>query len=49
MFALVGPDWQGTLPDGVKALRFPNNSAIVALRIASYTKKPTLSRFNVYL
>ena len=37
-FALVGPNWQGKLPDGVKALRMPNNSALVALRIATYTE-----------
>ncbi|MBV7317409.1 DUF1254 domain-containing protein [Shewanella sp. NIFS-20-20] len=36
-FALIGPDWQGQLPDGVTAMRMPNNSAIVALRIASYS------------
>ncbi|MBY5921674.1 DUF1254 domain-containing protein [Ferrimonas balearica] len=38
-FALVGPDWQGTLPDGVAEMRMPNNSAIVALRIASYSNE----------
>jgi len=37
-FALVGPNWQGVLPEGVVELRMPNNSAIVALRIASYTE-----------
>lgn len=37
-YALVGPDWQGTLPEGVTELRMPNNSAIVALRIATYTE-----------
>jgi DNA sulfur modification protein DndE len=37
-FALVGPHWQGKLPAGVKALRMPNNSALVALRIATYSE-----------
>lgn len=37
-FALVGPNWQGKLPAGVKELRMPNNSALVALRIATYTE-----------
>lgn len=36
-FALVGPDWKGNLPVGVTEMRFPNNAAIVALRIASYS------------
>jgi hypothetical protein len=35
-FALVGPDWRGELPVGVNALPMPNNSALVALRIATY-------------
>ncbi len=39
-FALVGPDWQGELPDGVVEMRMPNDSAIVALRIASYSNNP---------
>ena len=37
-FALVGPDWRGILPEGVQELRMPNNSALVALRIATYTE-----------
>ena len=37
-FALVGPNWKGKLPAGVKELRMPNNSALVALRIATYTE-----------
>lgn len=37
-FALVGPDWRGELPAGVNALPMPNNSALVALRIATYTE-----------
>ena len=37
-FALVGPDWRGELPVGVNALPMPNNSALVALRIATYTE-----------
>lgn len=36
-FALVGPHWQGSLPQGVTEIRMPNNSALVALRIASYS------------
>jgi len=37
-YALVGPNWHGKLPRGVKELRMPNNSALVALRIATYTE-----------
>jgi len=37
-YALVGPNWQGSLPEGVVELRMPNNSALVALRIATYSE-----------
>lgn len=37
-FVLVGPDWRGELPVGVNALPMPNNSALVSLRIATYTE-----------
>lgn len=37
-YALVGPNWHGKLPLGVKELRMPNNSALVALRIATYSE-----------
>ena len=32
-FALVGPDWKGTLPAGVKEVRAPTNTLIIAMRI----------------
>ncbi len=38
MYALVGPNWVGELPDGVTPLRMSHNSALVALRIATYTE-----------
>jgi hypothetical protein len=31
-FAIVGPNWKGTLPDGVEELRAPTNMAIIAGR-----------------
>jgi len=31
-FAIVGPNWQGTLPGGVKEVKSPTNTAIVAGR-----------------
>jgi len=31
-FAIVGPNWTGTLPDGVKEVKSPTNTAIVAGR-----------------
>src|SRR5271157_4608516 len=31
-FAIVGPDWKGKLPDGVKELKSPTNTAIIAGR-----------------
>jgi len=31
-FAIVGPDWNGTLPDGVKELKSPTNTAMIAGR-----------------
>jgi len=37
-YALVGPNWHGKLPRGVQELRMPNNSALVALRIATYSE-----------
>lgn len=37
-YALVGPNFNGTLPQGVVELRMPHNAAIAALRIASYTE-----------
>jgi len=37
-YALVGPNWHGKLPEGIVELKMPNNSALVALRIATYTE-----------
>jgi hypothetical protein len=31
-FAIVGPDWKGELPDGVKELKSPTNTAMIAGR-----------------
>jgi hypothetical protein len=31
-FAIVGPDWKGELPDGVKEIKSPTNTAIIAGR-----------------
>jgi hypothetical protein len=31
-FAIVGPNWKGTLPDGVKEVKSPTNTAIIAGR-----------------
>ena len=31
-FAIVGPNWKGTLPDGVKELKSPTNTAMIAGR-----------------
>jgi hypothetical protein len=32
IFAIVGPDWKGTLPDGVKEIKAPTNTGIIAGR-----------------
>lgn len=37
-FAIIGPDWQGTLPEGVTELRIPTNLAFVGGR--TYTGGP---------
>ena len=31
-FAIVGPNWKGTIPDGVKELKAPTNTAMIAGR-----------------
>jgi hypothetical protein len=31
-FAIVGPNWKGTLPDGIEEVRSPTNTAIIAGR-----------------
>lgn len=38
-FAIVGPDWQGTLPPGLEEVRAPTNIVLVAMRIQTNGKE----------
>lgn len=37
VYGLVGPDWEGTLPDGVKKVRLPVDSSEFIIRADKYT------------
>jgi hypothetical protein len=36
-YALVGPDWEGNLPDGVRKIRMPENNAELIIRSDKYS------------
>ena len=37
-FVIVGPDWKGVLPSGLKAVKFPTNTAWLIIRVLSKGK-----------
>ncbi len=46
-YLITGPNWQGTVPDGMKPISSPNNSVLVLGRVLVYSDSDTSTAYEL--